>query len=270
MYWATWRTSATSESRRAPDQGVDPLQVVGDRGEHGQESHDSLIIPSLCRRNLATIVQSNYVRNHQVRRQAVSGAIRRTAAGRGPCGESAPTIAFDEVLLVGAGDGIKVGAPARRGRQGQGHRRGHGRGEKVTIFKMRRRKHYQKTQGHRQSYTEVRIDDIVEGIKPWHTRKQAAVRATGATPSRSASASRSTAASASTPARSWCASAARWCTPAPTSASGRDHTLFARVDGQVQYSRQGRESNKKTVVEHHGGRSGVAGPSSIESPIAVG
>ena len=39
----------------------------------------------------------------------------------------------------------------------------HGRGEKVKIFKMRRRKHYQKTQGHRQNFTEVRIDDIVQG-----------------------------------------------------------------------------------------------------------
>ena len=36
----------------------------------------------------------------------------------------------------------------------------HGRGDKVKIFKMRRRKHYQKHQGHRQSYTELRIDSI--------------------------------------------------------------------------------------------------------------
>jgi large subunit ribosomal protein L21 len=39
----------------------------------------------------------------------------------------------------------------------------HGRGDKVRIFKLRRRKHYQKSQGHRQSYTELRIDDIVQG-----------------------------------------------------------------------------------------------------------
>jgi len=37
----------------------------------------------------------------------------------------------------------------------------HGRGDKVKIFKMRRRKHFQKSQGHRQNFTEVRIDDIV-------------------------------------------------------------------------------------------------------------
>ena len=39
----------------------------------------------------------------------------------------------------------------------------HGRGDKVKIFKLRRRKHYQRTQGHRQSFTEVRVDDIVQG-----------------------------------------------------------------------------------------------------------
>ncbi len=36
----------------------------------------------------------------------------------------------------------------------------HGRGDKVKIFKMRRRKHYQKHQGHRQNYTELKIDAI--------------------------------------------------------------------------------------------------------------
>ena len=40
---------------------------------------------------------------------------------------------------------------------------GHGRGDKVKIFKLRRRKHFQKSQRHRQNYTEVRIDDIVAG-----------------------------------------------------------------------------------------------------------
>ena len=69
-------------------------------------------------------------------------------------------VAFDEVLLVGAGDSVKVGAPLIAGAKVKGTVLGHGRGEKVKIFKMRRRKHYQKTQGHRQSYTDVRIDDI--------------------------------------------------------------------------------------------------------------
>ena len=72
-------------------------------------------------------------------------------------------VSFDQVLLVGAGDGVKVGAPLVSGAKVKGTVVAHGRGDKVRIFKMRRRKHYQKSQGHRQNYTEVRIDDIVGG-----------------------------------------------------------------------------------------------------------
>ena len=73
------------------------------------------------------------------------------------------TVSLEEVLLVGTGDGVKVGAPLVSGAKVKATVVSHGRGEKVKIFKLRRRKHYQKTQGHRQSYTELRIDDIVQG-----------------------------------------------------------------------------------------------------------
>jgi len=72
-------------------------------------------------------------------------------------------VAFEEVLLVGTGDSVKVGAPLVSGAKVNATVVAHGRGEKVKIFKLRRRKHYQKSQGHRQNYTEVRIDDIVQG-----------------------------------------------------------------------------------------------------------
>jgi large subunit ribosomal protein L21 len=72
-------------------------------------------------------------------------------------------VSFDEVLLVGSGDTVKVGAPLVSGAKVKATVVAHGRGDKVKIFKMRRRKHYQKSQGHRQDYTEVRIDDIVQG-----------------------------------------------------------------------------------------------------------
>jgi len=72
-------------------------------------------------------------------------------------------ISFDQVLMVGAGDGVRVGAPLVSGAQVKATVLGHGRGDKVKIFKLRRRKHFQKSQGHRQNYTEVRIDDIVAG-----------------------------------------------------------------------------------------------------------
>lgn len=78
-------------------------------------------------------------------------------------GDVGSKVSFGEVLLVGAGDAIKVGAPLVSGAKVNATVVGQGRGEKVKIFKLRRRKHYQKSQGHRQSYTEVRIDDIVGG-----------------------------------------------------------------------------------------------------------
>jgi large subunit ribosomal protein L21 len=72
-------------------------------------------------------------------------------------------VSFDQVLLVSNGDAVKVGAPLVSGALVKATVVGHGRGEKVKIFKLRRRKHYIKNQGHRQNYTEVRIDDIVQG-----------------------------------------------------------------------------------------------------------
>jgi large subunit ribosomal protein L21 len=72
-------------------------------------------------------------------------------------------VSFDQVLAVGEGDAVRVGAPLVSGAQVRATVLAHGRGEKLRIFKLRRRKHFQKTQGHRQNYTEVRIDDIVGG-----------------------------------------------------------------------------------------------------------
>ena len=77
--------------------------------------------------------------------------------------EVGASVSFGEVLLVGSGEGVKVGAPLVSGAKVNATVVAHGRGEKLKIFKLRRRKHYQRTQGHRQSYTEVRIDDIVQG-----------------------------------------------------------------------------------------------------------
>ena len=69
-------------------------------------------------------------------------------------------VSFDEVLMVGEGESVRVGTPYVAGAKVNATVVAHGRGEKVRIFKLRRRKHFQKSQGHRQGYTEVRIDDI--------------------------------------------------------------------------------------------------------------
>ena len=69
-------------------------------------------------------------------------------------------IVLDQVLMVADGDAVKLGTPLVSGATVSATVVSHGRGVKVKIFKMRRRKHYQKTQGHRQNYTEIRVDSI--------------------------------------------------------------------------------------------------------------
>ena len=69
-------------------------------------------------------------------------------------------ITLSEVLAVSNGDDVKVGSPFVAGAAVVATVVAHGRHDKVTIFKMKRRKHYQKHQGHRQNFTELRIDSI--------------------------------------------------------------------------------------------------------------
>ncbi|MEK6245339.1 MAG: 50S ribosomal protein L21 [Pseudomonadota bacterium] len=75
--------------------------------------------------------------------------------------EVGATVSFDRVLMLGEGDGVRVGAPFVDGATVKATVVAQGRGEKIRIFKLRRRKHFAKTQGHRQGFTEVRIDEIV-------------------------------------------------------------------------------------------------------------
>ena len=69
-------------------------------------------------------------------------------------------ITLDQILMVGEGESVKIGAPLVSGASVKATVLAQGRHDKVKIFKMRRRKHYQKHQGHRQNYTELRIDAI--------------------------------------------------------------------------------------------------------------
>ena len=69
-------------------------------------------------------------------------------------------VILDQVLMVGEGESVRLGQPILSGASVKATVVSHGRGEKVKIFKMRRRKHYQKHQGHRQNYTEIQISAI--------------------------------------------------------------------------------------------------------------
>ncbi len=69
-------------------------------------------------------------------------------------------ITIDQVLLVADGDNVTAGTPLVAGASVQATGVSHGRGDKVKIFKLRRRKHYRKTLGHRQNFTEIQINGI--------------------------------------------------------------------------------------------------------------
>lgn len=69
-------------------------------------------------------------------------------------------IVLDQVLLVSSGEDLTMGTPLVNGAAVTAKVVSHGRGDKVHIYKMRRRKHYRKSQGHRQNYTEIEIVGI--------------------------------------------------------------------------------------------------------------
>jgi large subunit ribosomal protein L21 len=71
-------------------------------------------------------------------------------------------VTLDQVLAVGEGESVTLGKPLVSGAVVKAKVVAHGRGDKVRIFKMRRRKHYRKQQGHRQNYTELEILGITQ------------------------------------------------------------------------------------------------------------
>jgi large subunit ribosomal protein L21 len=75
-------------------------------------------------------------------------------------GEVGSKVVLDKILMLADGDAITIGSPLVAGAKVNASVVSHGRGDKVMIFKFRRRKHYRKTQGHRQSYTEILIEDV--------------------------------------------------------------------------------------------------------------
>ena len=74
-------------------------------------------------------------------------------------GEVGSSVTLDEVLMIG-GEDVKIGAPTVDGASVTGTIVAQGRGPKIRVFKMKRRKGYRRLQGHRQDYTEIKIDQI--------------------------------------------------------------------------------------------------------------
>jgi large subunit ribosomal protein L21 len=78
-------------------------------------------------------------------------------------GDAGAKVEFNEVLLGSDGTTVRTGIPTLSGARVSAEIVKHGRGEKIIVFKFKRRKNYAKKQGHRQGFTEVRITDIKLG-----------------------------------------------------------------------------------------------------------
>ena len=75
-------------------------------------------------------------------------------------GDAGASIEFNDVLLGSDGSNVRTGIPTLSGAKVTGEIVKHGLGDKIVIFKFKRRKNYARKQGHRQGFTEVRIKDI--------------------------------------------------------------------------------------------------------------
>ena len=78
-------------------------------------------------------------------------------------GEAGGAVEFNEVLLGSDGSNVRTGVPTLSGAKVTGEIVKHGLGDKIVVFKFKRRKNYARKQGHRQGFTEVRIKDITLG-----------------------------------------------------------------------------------------------------------
>lgn len=77
-------------------------------------------------------------------------------------GDVGQRVELDQVLLVGGAEGeaARIGTPTVTGARVVGTITEHGRGPKLVVFRMKRRKNYRRKQGHRQDYTRIRIEGI--------------------------------------------------------------------------------------------------------------
>jgi len=74
--------------------------------------------------------------------------------------EAGETVTFDKVLFVGGADDVKIGSPLVDGASVTAKVVEHGRGKKIIVFKLKKRKNYRRKQGHRQPFTKVTVEKI--------------------------------------------------------------------------------------------------------------
>lgn len=106
--------------------------------------------------------------------RAVEDAVLRIPSLEAEPGE---TVTFGDVLLAEQGGDVHVGAPCVEGASVAAEVVSHGRGDKIIVYKMKRRKGYRRKQGHRQGYTEIRILGIDLPDEPQEAAAKPAVAA---------------------------------------------------------------------------------------------
>lgn len=74
--------------------------------------------------------------------------------------EEGATVTFDQVLMAGEGDDVKVGVPTVDGATVEAKVVKNGKAKKIYVFKMKRKKNYRRKKGHRQPFTKIEITKI--------------------------------------------------------------------------------------------------------------
>lgn len=75
-------------------------------------------------------------------------------------GEPGAKVTFEDVLLMGGGDKVKAGTPTVKGAKVTAQIVRHARGDKIVVYKFRRRENYRRKRGHRQGFTEIKITEV--------------------------------------------------------------------------------------------------------------
>ena len=157
-------------------------------------------------------------------------------------------IVIDQVLAVGNGSEIKVGTPLVSGATVKATVVAHGKHDKVRIFKMRRRKHYQKRQGHRQQFTELQIGAIAgsAGAVEMAQKKGGGSTRNGRDSQPKMLGVKAFGGELISAGSIIVRQRGTKFHPGTNVGVGKDHTLFALVDGHVQFAVKG-AMNKSTV-----------------------
>jgi len=106
--------------------------------------------------------------------KAVSGARIRVPKQDG---ETGTRLTFDKVLLINDGENTKIGQPILKGASVTGTILEHGRDKKILVYKKKRRKGYQRKNGHRQWFTEIQFDTITASKTQSNQEKKVSTKA---------------------------------------------------------------------------------------------